>query len=197
VKVTNRDNQRNRVYTWEKNNSIMSSFWNNSFKAPTLNMTQEAVKALCVQILRDAGRIQQSQRFSVDFRQRNGGAEAHMYKASFTPSNIPKILVLHEMAHALTWMQTDFSGHGPNYVSCYLALLEKYLGLNIIDLARTLQTYVKKEVFTKVYVPYTFFDEKTQQYRVARRTVFEKKVKNVRPPEYDAAALKQWREVFK
>lgn len=188
-----RDNQRNRVYAWELNNPIMKPFWNRS-----LNLTKSEVEKLCFTILRDAGApTNQIQRFSVNFRQRNGGAEASPSGASFTPSNMPKILVLHEMAHALTWTITDFAGHGANYVSCYLALLERYLGLNILDLANTLRVFIEKEVFKQIYVPVMLYDINTKKYEISRKIHYEKKIKKVRPPEFDAAALKHWRQVFK
>lgn len=187
--VRQRDSQKHKVYAWETA-GFLKPFWDNS-----LNLSKTEVIYLCRKILKESNApIWQQQMFRVDFSKRNGSAHANHAHASFTPTNTPKILVIHEMAHALTWGTRDFQGHGDKYLSCYMALLEKYLNLNVFDLAASLRKQIEKTVHEPVYIAIPVTDPDTKKTHMARKTVLQKKIKKINPPVFDAQELKFWRE---
>ncbi|XAI95951.1 hypothetical protein [Microcystis phage Mwe-JY26] len=196
-----RDSQRSKVYKWEK--TIFASQW----KEPSL--TKEATIGLIHKVLLDAGR--NPAYVEIKFTKRRGGACANARYINFTPSRMPVILVLHELAHTLTDRPLDHrmavspgAWHDSRYVSCYLALIERYMNLDLTEALVSLKKGF--EVIEKKYVP-TGRVEMRPIYRTRPdggqehvRTVLHElhklveHRKKVSPPKYDVEALKLWRD---
>lgn len=181
-----RDMQRKRLYVWEKNTPVLADFW----KAPS--MLRSEVILLCKQILRDAGCgvDHVNRKFKIEFNCRSGGAHGSERGVDFTPTYLPKIIVLHEMAHALTWPSRDKAGHGPAYLACYLTLLNRYLGVDMAEMMRSLKStiQIKQNVFT--YVPVII------ENKMYRKQVLSTKTKNIKPPVFDINEVGYWRKRF-
>lgn len=179
----NRDTQRGRLYAWETSGNL-KNFWNND-----LSMTKKNVVELCHNILRTVGCTEtQIKNFNIKFSVRNGNAYGSNRGVNFTAGRTPKILVLHEMAHALTYPNRSISGHCGIFVSCYMALLEKYLGLNIVDLANSLRRPVEKKQIVQTYEPIQPITTPARFHIVQRE-----QTKIMRPPEFNPTELGFWR----
>lgn len=191
-----RDNQRKKVYTWE--NTIFADAW----KGP--HLTQSEVVDLYNRILRDAGHPNP---VKITFNKRKGGACANRRSASFTPTRLPLIIVLHEAAHTLTYHSPDTKigcaeGHGPNYLACYLALVEQYSDIDLEEAFRTLvrgfEAPEKVWKLTGNTVPVTVLSYHIGggvSSRVEQRPerVIEIVKKKKTPPRFNAGALSHWR----
>lgn len=197
-----RDSQRSKVYKWEK--KLFASQW----KEPSL--TQEGAVNLFNACLLAGGR--DPAQYSIKFTKRKGGACAGTREANFTPGRLPPIIVIHEAAHALTWFRhqepavMDNQGHGPRYLSCYLALIERFLNLDIgealVSLTKGFEEIRRVRVHTgetemvpsRLYMGGMLVRE-TMVPRPKTKVVEQRRT--VRPPKYDTAALKLWRERLK
>src|SRR5580704_11608912 len=139
-----RDMQKQLVYAWERK-LIPGYMKTNPLEVPD-------VRALIRKVhddVRAAGGFAHEAPV-VQFNKRNGSACASWGLLKFTPGYHTVELVLHEIAHSLTWnfmrsrlaMRTNSTdplllhararfcsqGHGPRYVACFIALLERYAG---------------------------------------------------------------------
>jgi hypothetical protein len=114
-----RDAQRRKLYRFEKQHPLLRPLW-------SARITNEQAMAMVIKVCQDLGRKVPEVRFSC----RTGAAAASTSWIRFTPDKVSPILVLHEVAHVLTWISEDPEGHGPAYVGCYFALLERYLGIS-------------------------------------------------------------------
>lgn len=139
-----RDTQQSKVYTWEK---IAYPGYLTDTK-----LTPSQVRSLVAQVHADvncAGGVAATTQV-VKFTKRAGGACALWGSLNFTPNNSSLAVVLHEIAHSLTWCPNtqrlplygtkqeadrvcatlrrtlDDEGHGPRFVACMIALLERY-----------------------------------------------------------------------
>lgn len=179
-----RDNQRSKVYTWEKSGE-MASFWKKD-----LSITPAEACAFVRKILRECDHPNWSS-YRIEFGKRTNNACANRFFVNFDPKYLPPIIVIHEMAHALTLGTKDFAGHGPNYMSCYMALLEKYLGLNIFDMAKSLQKKipVNTTVLIESKVPVPGAGIWTTKITSTVKTRY------VSPPSFNPTELKYWREI--
>jgi hypothetical protein len=190
-----RDNQRQRVYEWEK--KVFEKEWKDT------SLTNEATVKLYNRILTDVGRNPKN--VSIRFTKRTGGACASRNMANFTPGRCMPILVLHEAAHTLTRFNPDLrvddaQGHGPQYVACYLALIERYLGVDIKRALSRRRYTVKKTVYRKAKLT-RVNDVDSNGKQVVRHFAEPGRVETVerkkRPPEIDLEALEIWRKRLK
>ena len=125
-----RDVQLKKVYAWEK--LAYPGYWTDGL------LTREGVRALIWKVhqdVRDAGGVACEPRLiDIKFTKRKrGSACASWGSFNFNPTCMPVCLVLHEIAHSLTWgtpdlPRRDAEGHGARYVACMIALLEHYAG---------------------------------------------------------------------
>jgi hypothetical protein len=138
-----RDVQMSLVYAWQK--VAYPKFWEskllNSEVRALVNKVHQDV------ILAGGWAVHTPE---VKFTKRAGGACASWGRLNFTPHQSTLYLVLHEIAHSLTYLTSkarrellptkgedfkrhvdryvDVQGHGPRYVACLIALVEKYAG---------------------------------------------------------------------
>lgn len=115
-----RDSQRSRCYAWEKKHPALKPLWS------AKSMTKDEVIALVHRVCDELGR----HRPRILFTKRRGGACASRWEMNFTPTRMPPILVIHELAHVLTYPYECKEGHGAVYMGCYIALLEAYFGFD-------------------------------------------------------------------
>ncbi len=156
-----RDSQRGKVYAWER--VALPGFTTRN------RLATDEVRALIARVQGDveaAGGFVNRQA-AVKFTKRTGGACASWRVLNFTPGRTSHELVLHELAHHLTYdtcgqivaektareggeldafqqhalRHFDGQGHGPRYVACYVALLEHYAGKDVGTLLRACRSF--------------------------------------------------------
>ena len=117
----NRDYQRSKVYKWEKEfvfpkNKTVLSFENAAASVRAIFMAEG---------LRFPPEV-----LPIPPQVKTYFAEANR-KGIWLPENTPTTILLHELAHSLTFgVDGDSDRHGPEYVGVYMTLLEKYAGIN-------------------------------------------------------------------
>lgn len=203
-----RDSQRAKVYAWEK--IAYPGYLTDRL------LTDMGVRHLVRRVHDDVNRAGGIAALgqTIKFTKRAGGACASWGNLNFTPRKTSIYIALHEIAHSLTWnprlkdsvyetksladharqhFQTclDNQGHGPKYVACMLALIEKYAG-NPAAPAVNLARYFKYEAwgsFRRVAAG------KTADGRTIYALVRQKEMK-VGSVEIDHHALWYWRDLL-
>jgi hypothetical protein len=129
---------------------------------------------------------------------KRGGACASWFSLNFTPDRISLHIALHEIAHSLTWCPPclvtaevkaghgqelsaferhlldygDNKGHGPEFVACYIALLEHYADADVDGLLKLARGFPMQawgpKVRERVASPHGGDDNRVW-YRVSRR----------------------------
>lgn len=153
-----RDTQMSKVYAWER-----LAFPSFATKHPLKRYeTQTLIYRVLADVKAAGGHTPTP---IIKFTNRNGSARGSWFTLNFTPTRISLHLAIHEIAHALTWCPPirvsaevraglkqeltalerhllDYGcnqGHGPKYVACYIALLERYADADVdalLDRAR-------------------------------------------------------------
>lgn len=141
-----RDSQRSKVYAWERV-AYPGMFTERKLTALEARQLVQRVHQDVIAIggFADANPV-------VKFTKRAGGACASWGNLNFTRGSITIDLVLHEVAHSLTWNPSVLrladafttsplgkhalaffcdQGHGPRWVACFIALQERYNGRNV------------------------------------------------------------------
>lgn len=116
-----RDSQRAKVYEWEKD--LVKRFNKSDEKFDSLDDVRFFYGQLAYAYNIDCP--------GVEFRRsKSGGAKANRTRVKFH-GELSSRLVIHEFAHVLTNARFGFTvqGHGPEYVSVYIHLLERYMGI--------------------------------------------------------------------
>lgn len=143
-----RDTQRAKVYAWER--IAFPGFLTTNKLTP--RETRELIARVYADVAAAGGHAPDP---VIKFTKRAGSACASWRQLNFTPRNITLALALHEIAHSLTYdsLSLHFAlrqlsvapselspfqshalerfcdqGHGPRYVACYIALMERYAG---------------------------------------------------------------------
>ena len=132
-----RDAQKALVYAWEK--QFCPGYWTaNPVEVPEVRALIRKVHA---DVLAAGGFAHEAP--VVQFTKRSGAACASWGILKFTPGKHSLEVVLHEIAHSLTWNIPSYlaaahgrkvscsMGHGPRYVACFIALLERYAGKSV------------------------------------------------------------------
>lgn len=186
------DRQRSVVYAWER--EVFPNLFTEDY------LTVEEVRSLILHICETArGNGRKARAPVLRLTGRNGGGCARWDRIMLPSPNsrggkngYPRLLVLHEMAHVLTYgtpdtLAADPEGHGPRFVACYLALVERYSSR---DTATALQRAqegfeVRKVVFSRVS-PTAAPGAYQSAVRVRKCRV-----------RVDTEALAMWREAFR
>jgi len=109
-----RDNQRSKVYKWER--EVIPDFYTN--KIPLEDCTKFVVK-----VCKD---IKFTSPIVTDGRGRKGAC-AFGNRICLPAYARTRPIVLHELAHIITKQRfSEIAGHGPEFVRCYMWLLQKY-----------------------------------------------------------------------
>ena len=142
-----RDIQMRLVYAWER--EAYPGYFDKA-RSVGVPEARELIRKVHADVLAAGGFAHEAP--VVKFTKRNGSACASWGRLKFTPSMLTPEIVLHEIAHSLTWNPTASreamrwsknlrtpmidhalrrlctQGHGPRYVACFIALCERYAG---------------------------------------------------------------------
>jgi hypothetical protein len=153
-----RDAQRHLVYAWER---VACPTFGKPDEAVTPSVVRAVIRRVHADVILAGGFASDAP--VVKFTKRNGSACASWGMLKFTPTRLNMWLTLHEIAHSLTFNPRvsqvamrnrcdrtpiqdhalrflTLEGHGPRYVACFMALLERYAGLDLdhmLSLARS------------------------------------------------------------
>ena len=142
-----RDIQKHLVYAWER--EAYPGYFDKA-RSVGVPEAREMIRKVHADVRSAGGFAHEAP--VVKFTKRNGSACASWGQLKFTPGLLTPELVLHEIAHSLTWnfeaMRVALrlpkdqlgplhdhavrrfctQGHGPRYVACFIALCERYAG---------------------------------------------------------------------
>ena len=142
-----RDIQMRLVYAWER--EAYPGYFDKA-RSMVVPEAREMIRKVHADVRSAGGFAHEAP--VVKFTKRNGSACASWGRLKFTPSMLTPEIVLHEIAHSLTWnyeatrvamrlprgqrgplhehalRRFCTQGHGPRYVACFIALCERYAG---------------------------------------------------------------------
>lgn len=116
-----RDSQRARVYKWEK--ALMRRY--NKIDEP---IARADITKLVHRMSMACG----VRTPNLSYRNGTGSANANASRIRFNTLTPPPWMVAHEFAHVALRQKygpSKYAGHGPEYVSIYIYLLERYVGI--------------------------------------------------------------------
>lgn len=129
-----RDNQRNRVYEWEK--SLINNHQNTK-------MTAEQITQLIAKVCTDYNLREPGIKFKKNDRGHSCAIGGH--RVEFIASQYDIMTTLHEMAHIYIQQNkkplNKFAGHGPEYVNIYMNFLERYHNMNMTFMQQVARTH--------------------------------------------------------
>jgi hypothetical protein len=203
-----RDTQKALVYAWEK--QFCPGYWTtNPVEIPEVRALIRKVHA---DVLAAGGFAHDAP--VVKFTKRSGSACASWGILKFTPGKHTLEVVLHEIAHSLTWNHVTMTlalrsnstdplmqharklfcrmGHGPRYMACFIALLEHYAGRSV-DAALALA----RDFNYQAPGPWRIVSQKADG---GSRTTYMRQREMVTKRgrvQVDMAALAYWRDLLK
>jgi hypothetical protein len=121
--------QMRKVYAWEK--LAYPGFWTDD------HLTPAEVRVMVHRVLNDVraggGKTCDPRLVEIRFNKRSASGSASWGRVNLNPKKVTLALLLHEIAHMLTWGAPVFDpivsckeGHGANFVGCFIALMERY-----------------------------------------------------------------------
>lgn len=184
-----RDNQRSKVYAWER--QAFPNYF--SLRTSPKDADFWIRKSHYEAINGGAYFTCPPNRVVVNFDQVKGRAKARYGELWFDPNYMPFHYILHEVAHSLTGKvgspQFDSQGHGGKFTACFIVLCEKYCGDNAVNAIRKANWF---QMETETRTERTRYDGLGKLIKV----VDVKKVTKAANVDVDREAFQYWRKVF-
>lgn len=135
------DFQRKKVYDWE-----------GEFYIHKDSLTKDECVSLVNQICDDFSDITNI-KLQLTFRQKGGCYQRGFSEVNLSTWGMNRNMIVHEMAH---WVvsnsyrrSSEIAGHGPEFVGIFMLMLEKYNGVDLLDMINSANQQGVKYVFPK------------------------------------------------